>query len=52
MMPPTQPLALTATYLALLQPRQAVPAPAAASAPQPEARPGAMTRGRYVDMLV
>ena len=52
MTPPTQPLALTATYLALLQPRQAAPAPAATLAPEPTAPAAAAPRGRYVDMLV
>jgi len=52
MTPPTPPLALTATYLALLQPRQAAPAPAAASPPATEARPTAAPRGRYIDILV
>ena len=56
MTPPTQPLALTATYLALLQPRPAVPALPRASAAAPAAEPPAPaatpTRGRYVDLLV
>lgn len=53
MTPPTQPLALTATYLALLQPRQAAPTPKAVPAQPTEARPeAALPRGRYVDILV
>jgi hypothetical protein len=52
MTPPTQPLALTATYLALLQPRQSAPAAAATPAPEPPTPAAAAPRGRYVDMLV
>jgi len=56
MTPPTQPLAFTATNLALLQTRQALPAPvrAAAAPPAKASPPEAPTpaRGRYVDLLV
>jgi hypothetical protein len=49
---PTQPLALTATYLAWLQPRQAGSPAAAPPAPPSEARPAALCRRRYIDILV
>jgi hypothetical protein len=56
MAPPTQPLTLTATYLALLQPRQAAPAvpqtAATAATPDPQPASSNTTRGRYVDLLV
>ena len=53
MPPPMQPLALTATYLGLLQARVAPLAlPRAAAAAEPLAPGSATPRGRYVDLLV
>jgi len=57
---PTQPLGLSATYLALLQARQSSPAPAGvtanpsprqASAAAPTAAPSATGRGRFIDII-
>jgi len=56
MTPPTQPPAFTATNLAVLQTRRALPAPVRAAVATPaQAAPPAdpiPVRGRYVDMLV
>jgi hypothetical protein len=56
MNPPTQPLALSAAYLSLLQARQSAQKPAdstAASAGNetPRPTPGAAGRGRLIDIL-
>jgi hypothetical protein len=54
--PPTQPLALSAGYLAMLQTRPAAPQPAPsrqpASATGEQPAPTFSGRGRFVDILV